>query len=146
MPPQTEQKVVTTVFYFGGSDCAYCMQRENIENINKMRADLPVQKKDLSFKFVLVVMDKDLKQGMEYAKKYPRWDEISIGKFYDNELMLQHVNKTELPGVPDIMVYRDSLTIGKFNVPTIADRTLLVNVVGEKAIDTWIRNGYQLAK
>jgi glutaredoxin len=143
---QSSHRTVTTVFYFGGSDCPHCIEQKNIDNINKMKAELPKKYEKLSFKFVLVVMDKHIERGIRYAQKYGSWDEISIGQFYNNELMLQHVNRAQIPGVPHIMIYKDSLNIGKYNIPTIERRTLLVDLAGELSIDHWIRDGYPLYK
>ena len=114
--------------------------------MKKMKAELPAKYKQRQFKFVLVVMDEDVERGIQYTKKYPAWDEISIGKFYYNELMLQHVNKTQIPGVPHIMVYNDVLTRGKFNVPLIQKRSLLVDLLGAKTIDAWVNEGYKLGR
>ena len=38
---QDSLKRVTLVFYFGGSDCPYCIDTKNVENINTMRTNLP---------------------------------------------------------------------------------------------------------
>jgi len=141
---QDSTKTVITVFYFGGSDCPYCIDHRNVQNINKMRAELPRLYHDMSFKFVLVVMDKEIERGMRYSKKYPAWDEVCIGQFYDNEMMLEHVNQSPLPAVPHIMVYRDSLRLGKLNIPTIGNRALLIDLVGENAIAKWGKAGYAL--
>jgi hypothetical protein len=143
---QDSSKTVTTIFYFGGSDCHFCVDRRNVQNINKMKGELPQHYHEMSFKFVLVVMDKEIDRGIRYSKKYPGWDEVCIGQFYDNELMLEHVNRSAMPGVPHIMVYRDSLRIGKWNIPTISNRALLVDLAGEGAIDRWVQSGYALKK
>lgn len=133
-----------TVFYFGGSDCPYSMDEKNIANIDKMRAELSEKHNQIPFKFVMVVMDQDIDQGVLFAKKYRPWDELSIGQFYHNELMLEHVNRSAIPGVPHIMIYRDSLVVGQHNIPTIKQRTLLVDLVGESAISKWIQSGYSI--
>ena len=141
---QDSLKSVVSVFYFGGSDCPYCVDARNVRHINEMRAQMPKTYPDSTLKFVLVVMDKDIKGGLRYAGKYPNWNEVSIGGFYNNELMLEHVNVTHLPGVPHIIVYHDLLKTGKYNIPTIQKRDLLVDLVGESAIASWIVKGYQL--
>ncbi len=92
----------------------------------------------------MVVMDDSLDQGYQFTKKYLPWDEVSVGKFYSNELMLEHVNRSPIPGVPHIMVYSDSLLIGKYNIPLIRKRTLLLDLVGESAIGKWIQSGYSI--
>jgi hypothetical protein len=143
---QTSDSIVTTVFYFGGSDCGYCVMERNVQNIKTMKEQLPSIYPARKFKFVLVVMDEDIQRGIKYSSKYPGWNELSIGMFYHNELMLAHVNKTKLPGVPHIMIYEDSFAIGDYNVPTISKRKSIVELVGANAIDEWIKDGYKLAK
>lgn len=133
-----------TVFYFGGSDCPYSTDEKNIANIDKMRAEIAQKHSQIPFKFVMVVMDEDIDQGVQFAKKYKPWDELSIGQFYQNELMLEHVNRTAIPGVPHIMIYRDSLAVGQHNIPTIKLRTLALDLVGESAISKWIESGYPI--
>ena len=87
---QDAAKTRLTIFYFGGSDCGYCNLPNNIKNISKMKFELPKHHKGISAKFVMVVMDEDIKEGLQYLKKYGYWDEVSIGQFYYNELMLEH--------------------------------------------------------
>ena len=142
---QTSSNRRATVFYFGGSDCPFSVDEKNIANIDKMRSELARKHTQIPFKFVMVVMDDSLEQGVQFAKKYIRWDELSIGQFYNNELMLEHVNRAAIPGVPHIMVYSDSLEIGKYNIPSIKKRKLLLDLVGESAIGKWIESGYPIA-
>ena len=133
-----------TVFYFGGSDCPYSTDEKNIANIDRMRTALSGRHNQIPFKFVMVVMDKDVDRGVLFVKKYKPWDELSIGQFYHNELMLEHVNRSPIPGVPHIMIYRDSLVVGQHNIPTIKQRKLLIDLVGESAISTWIQSDYPI--
>ncbi len=133
-----------SIFYFGGSDCGYCNLPNNVTNIKNMRADFSRHHKGLSTKFVMVVMDEDIKEGLHYIEKYGYWDEISIGEFYNNELMLEHVNRSKIAGVPHIMVYRDSLSTDSLNVPIITKRILLKDLVGGSAIDKWIKENFSL--
>jgi hypothetical protein len=90
-------------------------------------------------------MDKDIEEGLKFIKKYGYWDEISIGNFYNNELALNYLNQTEIPGVPHVMVYRDLLVIKeKLSIPIIKERKLLVDLVGGTQIASWINEGYPL--
>jgi hypothetical protein len=90
-------------------------------------------------------MDKDIEEGLKFIEKYGYWDEISIGAFYNNELALSYLNKTEIPGVPHVMVYKDSLIKKeKVSVPIIKERKLLVDLVGGTQIGDWINSSYLL--
>ena len=136
---------IVSVFYFGGSDCTFCVMPKEIASINVLRRELPKMHPEERFKFVLVVMDTDIRKGIGYARKYPKWDEVSIGSFYNNELMLEHVNGTKLPGVPHLLVYRDTLAKRPdFAVPRLCARTLLGECVGGSKIQLWIKDGYPL--
>ena len=136
---------IVSVFYFGGSDCTFCVMPKEIASINVLRRELPKMHPELRFKFILVVMDTDIRKGIAYARKCPNWDEVSIGSFYNNELMLEHVNGTKLPGVPHLLIYRDTLAKrSDFSVPTLRARTILGEFVGGSRIQTWIKGGYPL--
>ena len=143
---QDSLTIVHTLFYFGGSFCPHSVEPTNIANINSIRSNLPKIYPGTTFKFVLVVMDNNLQDGLKYASNYPNWDELSIGSFYNNELMIAHVNQSAIPGVPHIMYYSDSLTIDKLGIPKIRKRTLLVDLVGESAIQKWIQDNYSIKK
>ena len=145
--PATRDSVgsVITVFYFGGSDCSNCVKPKEIANIKTLRRELPKKHPEAGFKFVLVVMDTDIPQGIRYARKYPNWNELSIGSFYNNELMLQHVNGTKLPGVPQLMIYRNTLVKRiDFSVPILRSRTLIADLVGGSKIQKWMQAAYPL--
>jgi len=136
---------IVSVFYFGGSDCTFCVMPKEIASINVLRRELPKMHPEERFKFVLVVMDTDIRKGIGYVRKYPNWDEVSIGSFYNNELMLEHVNGTKWPGVPHLLIYRDTLAKRPdFAVPRLCARTLLGECVGGSKIQLWIKDGYPL--
>ena len=141
---QTPSSRRVTVFYFGASDCGYCLHKKHIANIDEIRRELAAKHAPVRFKFVMVVMDDSLEEGYQFAKKYLRWDEIAIGSRYNNELMLEHLNRTELPGVPHIMLYLDSLQLDSSNIPSIKNRKLLVDLVGETNIDKWVESGFPI--
>lgn len=143
---QHSNKSQLTLFYFGGTDCYYCNLPENVKNINKIHAEFPRQYKNNHIKFVMVVMDKEIPDGLKYLKKYGYWDEISVGGFYNNELMLEHVNRSRVSGVPQIMVYQDSLSIDTLGVPVISKRTQLIDLLGKNAINQWVSDHYPLEK
>lgn len=143
---QYSNKSQLTLFYFGGTDCYYCNLPENVKNINKMHSEFPKRYKNIPIKFVMVVMDKEIPVGLKYIKKYGYWDEISIGGFYNNELMLEHVNQAKVSGVPQIMVYHDSLSIDTLGIPIISKRTQLLDLLGKDAINQWVSDHYPLNK
>lgn len=136
-----------TVFYFGGTDCPHSTDPKTVANINTIRTQLAKKHSEYAFKFVMVVMDDSIEQGYQFARSYVPWDEVSIGSFYQNELMLQHINPLAIPGVPHIMVYSDSLvTAEKHNVPLLRKRTLLVDLVGSSQIDKWIQSDFPIQR
>jgi thiol-disulfide isomerase/thioredoxin len=133
------------VYYFGATSCGFCNVPENIEKIKKIKTEFSKKYKDSNIKFVMVCMDENIEEGLKFIKKYGYWDEISIGKFYNNELALNYLNKTEIPGVPHVLVYKDILIKKeKVSVPIIKERKLLVDLVGGTQIGNWINNDYPL--
>ncbi len=143
----TQDKSIETfvVYYFGATNCGFCNMPENIEKIKKIKTEFSKKYKDSNIKYVMVCMDKNIEEGLRFIKKYGFWDEISIGKFYNNELALNYLNKTEIPGVPHVIVYKDLLIKReKVSVPIIKERKLLVDLVGGIQIGNWIDNVYPL--
>jgi thiol-disulfide isomerase/thioredoxin len=135
------------VYYFGASNCGYCNIPDNIKNIKRVKIELSQKYKDKKIKYVMVCFDNDIEEGLRFIKKYGYWDEISIGQRYYNELSLQCLNTTKIPGVPHIVVCKDTYTsLSKWSIPLIKERKVLVDLVGGKEIDNWIKNGYPLAE
>jgi len=142
---QDKSEETLVVYYFGATSCGFCNVPENIEKIKKIKKEFSEKYKDSNIKFVMVCMDENIEEGLRFIKKYGYWDEISIGKFYNNELALNYLNKTEIPGVPHVIVYKDLLfKREKMSVPIIKERKLLVDLVGGTQIGNWINNGYPL--
>jgi hypothetical protein len=135
--PAKEQYIL---FYYGATDCYYCNVPENIANINRLCKG--IEKKYPVTKKVMVCMDRDLQEGLRFINKYDSvWDEISIGSFYQNELAYEHLNKTETPGVPHIIlmkrVYSDE---NRYKVPVAIKTEIIADLVGGKEINAWIRD------
>jgi hypothetical protein len=142
---QANLKETYVVYYFGATSCGFCNISENIEKIKRIKIEFSKKYADFNIKYVMVCMDKNIEEGLRFIKKYGYWDEISIGNFYNNELALNYLNKTEIPGVPHVMVYGDLLVIKeKLSIPVIKERKLLVDLVGGTQIGNWINNGYPL--
>jgi thiol-disulfide isomerase/thioredoxin len=133
------------VYYFGATSCGYCNVPANIEKIKQIKNEFFKKYPDLNTKYVFVFMDSNIEEGLEFIKKYGYWDEVSIGSFYNNELALNFLNTTKIPGVPHIIVYRDTYRkIEQFSVPVIKERKLLIDLVGGTQIGDWISRGYPL--
>jgi hypothetical protein len=137
-----ESAEVLIVYYFGATDFGFCTAQENIEKIKKIKTDLSDKYGNKKTKFVMVCMDKDIKKGLKFIQKYGYWDEISIGSFYDNELALAALNASPVPKVPHLMVFKDIHSIGKWSLPLLKERTLLVDLAGGEQISEWIRKTY----
>jgi hypothetical protein len=138
------QQDFLVVYYFGATDIGFCTAPDNIEKIKKLKKDLPLEYENLRFKFVLVCLDENLDTGLKFIKKYGQWDEIAIGGSYGNELALNHLNTTELPSLPHILIFKDTLASGRWNIPVMKRRKLLVDLAGEKQIGDWIDKGYPI--
>lgn len=139
-----KQQDFLVVYYFGATNIGFCTAPDNIEKIKKLKKDLPFEHENFRFKFVLVCLDENLDTGLKFIKKYGQWDEIAIGGSYGNELALNHLNTTELPSLPHILIFKDTLTSGRWNIPVIKRRRLLVDLAGEKQIGDWIDKGYPI--
>jgi hypothetical protein len=140
-PKNVAEKEQYVLFYYGATDCYYCNVPENILNINKLCKG--IGKKYPGTKKVMVCMDKDLQEGLRFINKYDSvWNEISIGSFYQNELAYAHLNKTKVPGVPHIVlikrVYTDD---NQYKIPVSIRTEIIVDLVGGKEINEWIREG-----
>jgi hypothetical protein len=145
---KNEKDSLYTVIYFGATDCYYCNIDKNISNISKMVNEIKDHYKGLNIKIMIVSMDKDIAEGLKFIEKYDtkKWDEISIGSFYNNELALTYLNKTKIPGVPHIVVIKHVTVNGDYNVPhTITDK-VVVDLVGGTEIDKWLQDNYSFKK
>ena len=133
------------VYYFGATNCGYCNIPANIDKIKQIRNEFSKKYPDFKTKYVFVCMDRNIEEGLEFIKKYGYWDEVSIGSFYNNELALNFLNTTKIPGVPHVLVYKDTYKkIEEFSIPLIKERKLLVDLVGGTQIGDWINKGYPL--
>lgn len=134
-----------TVFYFGATSCGPCNRPEVIQSIQTLKLQFTKTNGNIDTKFVMVCMDTDIEEGLNFIKKYGYWDEISIGSHYDNELVLAHLSKTDIPGVPHILVFRDVLVDTKY-AKIIKERKLAKAVLGGKNIVKWVNSGMKLDK
>jgi hypothetical protein len=142
---QNESKEVYVVYYFGATSCGFCNMPENIEKIKRIKIEFSEKYPDYNIKYVMVCMDRNIEEGLKFVRKYGYWDEISIGAFYNNELVLNYLNETEIPGVPHVMVYKDYLLKKeKFNIFIRKEKKLLVDLAGGTQIGKWIDSGYPL--
>jgi len=134
------------VYYFGASNCGFCNIPKNIENIKKIRKEFSKKHNDIKTKFVMVCFDNDIDEGLLFIKKYGYWDEISIGQRYKNDLSLNILNKTEIPGLPHIIVIKNTYQPSEKmkSIPIVKKKKILVDLVGGKTINKWIDEGYPL--
>ncbi|MCP9290159.1 thioredoxin-like domain-containing protein [Gracilimonas sediminicola] len=127
-----------TVFYFGASDCGPCNRPDVIESIDKIRANFDSQHTNYDTKLVMVAMDEDIDTGLKYISKYDEWDEISIGSRYHNENTLAHLNNIMIPGVPHIIIFKDTFEVGDYGVEIIKNRELVKNILSGEEIVSWV--------
>jgi len=142
---EEELEEALVVYYFGATNYGFCTAPENIKKIKKIKTDFSKKYKGLNMKFVMVCMDEDIKEGLKFIKKYGYWDEISIGGFYTNELALYLLNRAQIPKVPHILVFQDTLATERWNIPVLKRRKLLVDLMGGKEIEDWIEEEYPLS-
>ncbi len=82
---------------------------------------------------------------MRFVGKCGPWDEISIGGHYKNEILLQYLKLSEVPRVPQLMIFSDRCYHDKEkNCWLFTDRTLVLSLVGPSQMQRWISNGYAL--
>lgn len=133
-----------TVFYYGSTDCGPCNRPEVIQSINKLKADFASTHKKFTTKFVMVVMDETIPRGLNYIEKYEYWDEVAIGSRYHNELALANLNKTKIPGLPHIFVYKETFKDAGHGIELKENRNLAKEVLGGDQIVTWVNSGMKL--
>ncbi|MBD3616055.1 MAG: hypothetical protein HUJ22_05730 [Gracilimonas sp.] len=126
-----------TVFYFGATDCGPCNRPDVIESIDVIRTNFDSLHSEFETKLVMVTMDENMDEAIKYIQKYEYWDETSMGSRYHNELILAHLNKAEIPGVPHIMIFKDRFEDGGFGTQTIKNREFVKNIMGGDEIVAW---------
>jgi len=133
-----------TVFYFGATDCGPCNRSDVIESIDVIRTNFDSLHSDYETKLVMVTMDENMDEAIKYIQKYEYWNETSMGSRYHNELILAHLNKAEIPGVPHIMIFKDSFKDGDFGTQTIENRQLVKSIMGGDEIVAWTNGKMKL--
>lgn len=134
-----------TIFYFGATSCGPCNRPDVIESIDKLRAEFDAVHKDVDTKFVMVVFDEKMNEGLQFIEKYNYWDEVSIGSRYHNELALANLNQTEIPGLPHILIYSESFKgVGDYGIEIREDKELVKGILGGKQITSWVNSGMKL--
>ena len=140
---QDNGKTVYTVMYFGASDCGPCNRKEVIEAIHKLKTQFSKIHKLTEVKFIVVCIDTEIDIGIKFIKKYNDWDEFSIGSHYENEIAMQTLNKTQIPGMPHIIVYKDNI-VQVNDCSQIDKRETVIEVLGGDKIVEWSKNNFQL--
>ncbi len=133
-----------TVFYFGATDCRPCNRPDVIESIDVIRADFDSLHSEFDTKLVMVTMDENMDEAINYIQKYNYWDETSMGSRYHNELILAHLNKADIPGVPHIMIFKDSFEDGGYGTQTIKNRKFIKSIMGGDEIVAWANTEMKL--
>lgn len=141
IPAQVEKENLV-LFYFGATSCGPCNETKTINNIKKIKNEFSKTHSQYNVKYIMVCLDQDIKEGLEFIGKYGYWDEISVGSHYKNELVMEYLDKTKLPGVPHIIVYHDEYE--KPSTPIIKHRQVLMDLVGSSQIDDWVKSNYQI--
>lgn len=138
----SNDKQTLVIYYFGATSCGWCNTPECVSSINKLRNEFSEYHKEYVVKFVMVCMDNNIEEGLKFISKYGYWDEISIGSFYNNELVMNYLDKTSIPGVPHVIVFQDLYENER--APIIKERKTIKDLVGAKQIKEWVDNKYLL--
>lgn len=133
-----------TLFYFGATDCGPCNRPDVIKSIDKIRANFDSLHPDFKTKLVMVTMDEDMDEAIKYIKKYKYWDEVSMGSRYHNELILAHLNTSEIAGVPYIMIFKDSFEDRDNGTQIIKSRVPVKKIMGGGSIVAWANGKMKL--
>ena len=133
-----------TIFYFGATSCGPCNRSEVIESIKKIKSEFDSLHQGVKTKYVMVCLDEDISEGIKFIEKYGYWDEISIGSWSKNELVLENLNKSNMPGVPHIFVSRDTYEKANHGVELIKTREFVKEIIGGDKIVEWVKSGFIL--
>ncbi|MFO7981221.1 MAG: hypothetical protein R6V00_10375 [Candidatus Aminicenantes bacterium] len=139
-----EPKETLVFYYFASTRFGTSAAPETIENTKKIKIAFSEKYNESSIKFVMVCLNHDFAKALKFIKKHGDWDEISIGKSFANELALNLLNPSEIPKVPHILVFKDQHKKGKWSLPLIKERKLMVDLAGEEQIQEWVENDYPL--
>lgn len=140
--PSAEKGYV--VFYFGATSCAACNRPEVIQAVRSIKSGFEHVHTRFPAKFVMVSMDEDIEEGIEFLEKYGYWDEVSVGSFYRNELVMRHVNTLEIPGLPQVMVYENTYEDAEHGTKTVKETERVAQVMGGEGIVAWAEKDFPL--
>ena len=133
-----------TIFYFGATSCGPCNRSEVVESIKEMKAKFDSVHNDYKTKFVMVCMDENIAEGLKFIQKYGYWNEISIGSWFNNELVLANLNKTDIPAAPHILIYSEIFEKAKYGTVLIKNKELIKEILGGDKIVAWVKSGMEL--
>jgi hypothetical protein len=137
-----ENKPNLVVYYFGATSCGWCNTPECVESIIKLHKEFAKLHKEYKVKFVMVCMDVNIEEGLKFISKYGYWDEISVGSWYQNELIMNYLDKTKVPGMPHVIVFKDIYE--NEEAPIIKERKMIQEKFGARAIKEWADNNFPL--
>ena len=108
---QTKDQIV--LYYFCSFGCGPCKDPETIRSVERIKELLTKSHPDLSCKFVLIYLENDLKEAAEFARGYGRWDEISTGTGWQNELAQHYAVEAKNIWTPTCSCSAIGLKLGK---------------------------------
>jgi hypothetical protein len=135
-------KPTLVIYYFGAASCGWCNTEDCINSIKRLHKEFSGIHKEYIVKFVMVCMDTNIEEGLKFIGKYGYWDEISVGSHYKNELVMNYLDKTSIPGVPHVIVFRDLYE--NDSTPIIKERKTIKDLVGANKIKEWVDKKYPL--
>jgi hypothetical protein len=131
-------------YYFGASDCAPCIQAENVKAIRGAKEQAARKHPEFVTVSVGVSFDTDYNAGLAFLKKYGEWDEISIGGGFYNQLWLQSAPPSSMAAIPHVLIFLDRDGYSQQRYHYTAKRTLVGEYMDFIALQEWIARGCPL--
>lgn len=127
--------------YIGASSCAACLSDEIKEDVRRLKAQYHTlaTRADKAFSTIGVSIDWDISEGMDLLEGYGDFDEISVGRNWQNSLarVLVWEDYPGRPAIPQALVLERRVRADAGGI-RVSNEQLLRRLVGVEEIATLV--------
>lgn len=130
--------------YFGANWCAPCRKPAMKAAVQQMKPLLAAQAKQSGAEFaaIAVVLDRDLKSGLEFVAPLGAFDEYVFGSDLTSTAAQRFIwdSSEPLPMVPQVLVFERTVHVER-NKPMVFSPDHVLRRVAGDSIPIWVKSG-----
>ncbi|MFK7972025.1 MAG: TlpA family protein disulfide reductase [Bacteroidia bacterium] len=142
----TEGKEIIAI-YFGATSCGPCHDPELKKDIQRLKTLLNQHAKSAGYAFSVtgVALDWKVEEGIEFLKEVGPFDEIVVGKNWDNLAAVEYIwaDPSSMPAMPQIIVIERDGRMQQ-DRRTYSENKVIAHHVSPSAISAWVDAGAPL--